>query len=348
MNDLYMQRCIELAENGLGTVAPNPMVGAVLVHDGRIIGEGFHRKFGEAHAEVIAISNAVEKKGEEILKHSTLYVSLEPCIHQGKTPPCCDLIIAKKIPEVTIGCKDSFDAVNGKGIEMLQAAGCKVTVGVLENECNALNKRFFTFHLKKRPYVILKFAQSMDGFIASENQTEENRWISNEHSRKLVHKWRSEETAVLVGANTASLDNPQLNVREWKGSHPVRILIDRHLSVATYLHLFDKSIPTLVFNEKKAGAAHPNLEYIQLDFGMNLWRHLFTHLYQKNIQSLIIEGGQKTLQSVIDSNLWDEARIFTADKWLGAGIKSPVLKGTIAGQQRILNDTLITLRNVGA
>jgi diaminohydroxyphosphoribosylaminopyrimidine deaminase/5-amino-6-(5-phosphoribosylamino)uracil reductase len=343
MNELFMQRCIELAQNGLGLVASNPLVGAVLVHDGKIIGEGFHKHFGEAHAEVIAIHNAIEKHGEEILKQSTLYVSLEPCTHHGKTPPCCDLIIAKKIPEIIIGCKDSFEEVNGKGIERLKQAGCKVTTGVLEKKCRELNKRFFTFHEKKRPYVILKFAQSLDGFIAAENQTKENRWLSNEYSRKLVHKWRSEEAAVLVGANTALKDNPQLNVRDWKGKNPTRILLDKNLSLPSHLHLFDKSISTIIFNEKKSEAVDANLECIQIDFGKNLWNDLLKHLHQKNIQSLIIEGGAKTLQSVIDSNLWDEARIFTGNKWLGGGTKAPVLKGWIVEKRTISNDALLIM-----
>jgi diaminohydroxyphosphoribosylaminopyrimidine deaminase / 5-amino-6-(5-phosphoribosylamino)uracil reductase len=343
MNELFMQRCIELAESGPGLVAPNPMVGAVLVHDDKIIGEGFHRQFGEAHAEVIAINNAIEKHGADVLKKSALYVSLEPCIHQGKTPPCCDMIIAKQIPEIIIGCKDSFEAVNGKGIQKLKDAGCKIVVDVLAKECRELNKRFFTFHEKKRPYVILKFAQSLDGVIAVEDETEDNRWISNEYSRKLVHKWRSEEGAMLVGANTAMKDNPQLNVRDWMGRNPVRLLIDRDLIVPAHLHLFDRSIATIVFNEKKSEATHPNLEYIQVNFGINLWKDLLTQLYEKNIQSIIIEGGGKTLQSVIDSGLWDEARIFTAKKWLGAGIKAPLLKGAIVHEQNILDDTLIII-----
>ena len=251
MNELFMQRCIELAANGFGAVAPNPMVGAVIVHEGSITGEGFHQKFGGKHAEVIAIENAIEKYGEEVLRQSTLYVSLEPCLHHGKTPPCCDLIIQKKIPQVIIGCKDSFEKVNGGGVEKLKAARCDVQVGVLEKECRKLNKRFFTFHEQKRPYVILKFAQSADGFIAHENPNEENRWISNEFSRKLVHKWRSEEQAILVGGKTAKDDNPRLTVRDWNGENPVRLVLDRQLILPAHLHLLDGSVPTILFNEKK-------------------------------------------------------------------------------------------------
>jgi diaminohydroxyphosphoribosylaminopyrimidine deaminase/5-amino-6-(5-phosphoribosylamino)uracil reductase len=344
MNRLFMQRCIELAQNGLGAVAPNPMVGAVLVHDGKIAGEGYHKEYGAAHAEVVAINNAIEKYGEEILSKSALYVSLEPCVHIGKTPPCCDLIIAKRIPEVIIGCADPFEEVNGKGIRKLKESGVNVQVGVLEKECRELNKRFITFHEKKRPYVILKFAQTADGFIAAENQTEENRWISNEYSQKFVHKWRSEEMAVLVGANTALKDNPGLNVRNWKGRNPVRVLIDRNLRVPDNLKLFEGSTKTIVFNEEKSEAA-ANVEYIQIDFGMNMWRDLFTHLYRKNIQSLIIEGGAKTLQSVIDAGLWDEARIFTSNKRFGSGTIAPKLHGETAEKRDIHEDTLSIISN---
>jgi diaminohydroxyphosphoribosylaminopyrimidine deaminase/5-amino-6-(5-phosphoribosylamino)uracil reductase len=346
MNELFMQRCIELAENGLGFVAPNPMVGAVLVRDGKIIGEGFHKAFGESHAEVVAIHSAIEKYGEDVLKKSTLYVSLEPCIHQGKTPPCCDLIIEKKIPEVVIGCKDSFETVNGKGIEKLKAAEIKVTVGVLEKESRELNKRFFTFHEKKRPYVILKYAQSRDGFIAAENATEENRWISNEYSRKLAHKWRSEEAAILVGANTVITDNPRLDVRLWKGNNLVRIVLDKDLSLPRHLNVFDKSIPTLVFNGLNSGTADDNIELISIDFGVNLWKELLSQLHLRSIQSLIIEGGGKTLQSVIDSGLWDEARVFTGNKWLGSGIKAPVLKGKALTKQEAGEDILDMIKPI--
>jgi diaminohydroxyphosphoribosylaminopyrimidine deaminase/5-amino-6-(5-phosphoribosylamino)uracil reductase len=345
MNDLFMHRCIEMAGNGLGAVSPNPMVGAVLVYDGLIIGEGYHQVFGSAHAEVIAIKNAIEKQGEEILKKAILYVSLEPCVHSGKTPPCCDLILKYKIPEVIIGCSDPFESVNRKGIERLKSNGVKVTVNVLESECRELNKRFLTFHAKKRPYVILKFAQSMDGFIAPENQTEENRWLSNEYSLKLVHKWRSEEDAVLVGATTARIDNPRLSVRHWKGEHPVRIVLDRDLTLPRHLNIFDGSVLTYVFNELNSGVIGDNIELVSVDFGKNIWSDLFACLHEKHIQSLIIEGGAKTLQSVIDSKLWDEARVFTSDKLLGSGIPSPKFYGKTVEKQDILDNRLAILRN---
>jgi diaminohydroxyphosphoribosylaminopyrimidine deaminase / 5-amino-6-(5-phosphoribosylamino)uracil reductase len=346
MNELYMQRCLELAENGLGKVAPNPMVGAVLVHQNKIIGEGYHRHFGAPHAEVVAIQNAIEKYGEDILKSSTLYVSLEPCVHHGKTPPCCDLIIDKGIPNVVVGTKDSFEEINGRGIEKLKQAGCNVQVGLLEEGCRTLNRRFFTFHEKKRPYVILKFAQSADGFIAHSNPTLENRWISNAYSRKLVHKWRSEEDAVLVGANTVIADNPELNVRDWVGKNPVRILIDKNLSVPDSLKLFNGQTLTLVFNERKNEKPKPNLEYVQVDFGTNFWRDCLRLLYERNIQSILIEGGAKTLNGINDIGLWDEMRTFISNTIIGEGIPAPGIDGLIVNKYFVINDTLLIRHRV--
>ena len=342
-DERYMQRCIDIALNGLGNVAPNPMVGAVIVHDDKIIGEGFHQQFGKPHAEVNAISNAIEKYDSAILLHSTLYVNLEPCTHHGKTPPCTDLIISKNIPNVVIGNMDPFEKVNGSGIRKLTAAGIKVTTAILEASCMELNKRFFTFHKKHRPYIILKYAQSMDGFIAPAEMTEENKWISNEYSRKLVHKWRSEEQAIMIGTNTAEIDNPQLTVREWKGNNPVRLVIDRNLKLKASLMIFNQSSTTYIYNSVKSESKN-NLEFIQIDFDKAVLRQISDSLYQKNIQSVIIEGGAALLQSFIDENLWDEARIFTGNNFLGDGIKAPVIKGKIIAEENILNDKLTILK----
>ncbi len=337
-----MQRCIELAGNGLGNVAPNPLVGAVLVFEDKIIGEGFHREFGKAHAEVNAINDAITKHGEEILHHAILYVNLEPCSHVGKTPPCTNLILEKKIPHVVIGSIDPFEKVKGSGIKKLISAGVKVTQPVLEKECRELNKRFFTFHEQQRPFILLKYAQSMDGFIAPENATEQNRWITNEHSRVLVHKWRSEEQAVMIGTNTAKQDNPFLTVREWAGKNPVRIVLDHELKLDKNLHVFDSSAPTLIYNEVKNETAQ-NIEFIQIDFSQNVLHQLLNSLYKKNIQSVLVEGGTKLLQSFINENLWDEARIFTGNKFLGSGIKAPLIHGKIIAEENIQNDKLIVL-----
>jgi len=341
-HDLFMLRCIELASNGLGAVAPNPMAGCVIVHDGKIIGEGFHQKFGQAHAEVNAINDAIKKHDEEILNRSALYVSLEPCAHTDKTPPCADLIIEKKIPVVYVGCIDPFLKVNGKGVERLRKAGVEVHSEILEKECRELNKRFFTFHEKKRPYIILKYAQSKDGFIAVVNSTNEKGNISNDYSRKLVHKWRGEEQAIMIGTNTAVADNPFLTVRDWKGKNPLRVVIDRSLKLPPTMNVFNSDAPTLIFNEKKNDKTN-NIEWVAVDFGKNFLKEIVQQLYIREIQSVIVEGGTKLLQSFIDENIWDEARIFTGDKWLGVGVKAPLLKGTVIKEEEILNDRLTVL-----
>jgi len=316
-----MQRCIELARNGLDNVAPNPVVGCVIVSNGKIIGEGYHRKYGEAHAEVNAINSVKDK---ENLKTATLYVNLEPCCYHGKTPPCTDLIIRHKIPKAVIGCTDPAPKVSGKGIEQLKGAGCKVTYGTLERECKELNRRFFTFNEKKRPYIMLKWAQTMDGFIT--NGKGEPAWISNELSHTLVHKWRSEEQAIMVGTNTAHLDNPQLNVREWSGKNPLRVVLDKTLRLSKDLHLFDRSIPTVVFTscEKKS---QKNLEYVNIDFKNPIIPQILEELYRREIQSIIIEGGAELLNSFIKNDIWDEMRVFIGNKIFGNGIKAPELPG---------------------
>lgn len=324
-NEFYIKRCLELAENGLGTTYPNPLVGCVIVHDEKIIGEGWHIKSGDAHAEVRAIASV---KDESLLKKSTIYVTLEPCSHFGKTPPCSDLIIAKKIPNIVVGTLDPFAKVAGMGIKKLLAAGRNVVVGVCEKECEALNKRFFTFHRKKRPYVILKWAETKHGFIAPlEQKSNEIFWITNSYAQQLVHKWRSEEQAILVGTQTALADNPKLNVRHWNGTNPTRVVIDKSLKLPGHLSLLDKSQPTVVFHDKGITEKNKdNLIYIGLDFNCEVLTQALEELYKLELQSIIIEGGSKTLQGFIDAGLWDEARVFTGQNDIDKGIKGPVLE----------------------
>jgi len=324
IHEQYMLRCMELARLGLGKTAPNPMVGAVIVYNQKIIGEGYHHQCGEAHAEVNAI-NAVENK--DLLSESTLYVNLEPCSHFGKTPPCCDLIIQHKIPKVVICNVDPNRLVKGKGIEKLRNAGIEVIPNILKDEGEELNKRFFMFHRKNRPYIILKWAQTTDGFIDVERlpgQPQRPTWITSEEARMLVHKWRSEEQSIMVGTNTAFLDNPRLNVRDWKGKHPVRILVDRSLRLPQNLHLFDGSIPTLVFTLKEVEEdENTNVEFITIPFDEYLPEHILGELFRRNIQSVIIEGGAKLLTSFIEAELWDETRIFTGHKYFSSGVAAP-------------------------
>jgi diaminohydroxyphosphoribosylaminopyrimidine deaminase/5-amino-6-(5-phosphoribosylamino)uracil reductase len=328
-HEKYMRRCLELAALGMGNVSPNPMVGAVIVYDDRIIGEGYHQKYGEAHAEVNAVKQVTEKFSDhaELLSRSTIYVSLEPCAHYGKTPPCADLIIKHRIPKVVVGCRDPFEQVNGRGIEKLLAAGIEVTTGVLENECKWLNRRFFTRVQKHRPYVILKWAQTSDGFFAPADGSQF--WITGAESRKLVHQWRGEEDAILIGTNTVTSDNPQLNVRYANGRPPKRIVIDRKLRLHDSSNVFDHSVETFVFNEVKTGIEGKN-KYIALeDFDNYVPQYILYQLYLQDIQSVIIEGGAFTLNSFIHAGLWDEARIFTGETTLNEGIKAPGVKGTV-------------------
>jgi len=320
-HEIYMKRCLQLAKNGLGTTYPNPLVGSVIVHNGKIIGEGWHKKAGEAHAEVNAINSV---KNKELLAESTIYVNLEPCSHFGKTPPCANLIIEHKIPKVVIGCIDSFSEVAGKGIEKLTNAGCKVTLNVLEKECLEINKRFFTFHNKKRPFIILKWAETADGFIAPlHNETKNSISISNQYSRQLVHKYRTEEQAILVGTTTVLNDNPNLDARDWFGKHPTRIILDRTHKIPSDFHVKNKKNPTIIFTEEENCV---NSEYCIYEFSIfdtQLISTILNNLYEKNIQSIIIEGGSVTLQQFIDSNLWDEARIFISENTIVEGIKQP-------------------------
>ena len=318
INEIFMHRAIELAECASGLTYPNPMVGAVIVHDNIIIGEGYHRKAGTPHAEVNAVNSVVDKS---LLHDSTLYVSLEPCAHYGRTPPCAKLIIDMGIPRVVVGCIDSFSKVSGKGIDMLRKAGVEVHVGVLEKECRKLNRRFFTFHEKKRPYIILKWAESKDGFIDKLRSPEEQApWLTNEECRRLVHKQRTTEQAILIGANTASMDNPSLTVRSWTGNQPLRIVFDPKLSVPSKLKLFNDNITTVILNSSN-DTTSGNIIYKQI--ASSDIKDVVKSLYELEIQSIIIEGGAQTLQTFIDGNMWDEAYIYKSPLLLGSGIIAP-------------------------
>lgn len=342
--ETYMQRCLDLAGLGLGHTAPNPLVGSVIVHDDRIIGEGFHHVYGGPHAEVNAVDAVADKS---LLPGSTLYVNLEPCSHSGKTPPCADMIIRTGIPEVIIGTSDPNPLVSGNGIRKLEQAGVKVTTGMLQDQCRDLNKRFFTYHTKKRPLVILKWAQTSDGFmdVLRENAgVPEPNWISNEISRILVHKWRSEEQSILVGTRTALLDNPRLNVRQWSGNSPVRMVLDRNLRLPATLNLFDNSMPTLVFNALKE-SAEGLTQYVRLDFAGSVLGELLRYLYDKGLQSVFVEGGRKLLSSFLDENLWDEARVFIGPGKFGAGISAPVIGHITPTKHRIREDVVFFYNN---
>jgi diaminohydroxyphosphoribosylaminopyrimidine deaminase/5-amino-6-(5-phosphoribosylamino)uracil reductase len=345
-----MHRCLELAKLGAGNVAPNPMVGAVLVHNSRIIGEGYHQQYGQPHAESNCIGS-VKEEDKHLISGATMYVSLEPCAHYGKTPPCADLIIKHKIPKVVIGSRDPFAQVNGKGIEKLQAASIKIEVGVLENECRELNKRFFTFHEQHRPYIILKWAQSVNQKIAAHPQpfpkgreTESvnlkgRLHISNDFTNRVVHKWRSEEAAILVGTNTALMDDPQLTTRLWTGNNPIRLVVDMDLKLSSSLKLFDDEAPTIVFNKIKHDLDESFFEnffmtkrgkglfFYQVTEDIGLVHQIINALYQLKIQSVIVEGGSRLLQSFIDEGMWDEARVITNRQLtIGNGLSSPILQ----------------------
>ncbi len=346
----FMQRCLQLARNGLGRTYPNPMVGSVVVHEGKIIGEGWHHKAGEPHAEVNAI-RAV--KNRELLNKATIYVSLEPCSHYGKTPPCSNLIIDSGIRNVVIGTVDPFSEVAGKGIKILMHAGCRVTVGILEKQSREVIKRFTTFHLEKRPYIILKWAQSADGFLSPAPEGEEKAkrepvWISNRYSKQLVHKWRAEEQAILVGTNTAVADNPKLNTRLWQGPDPVRVVIDQHLRIPEDSCLFDGSIKTIVIcgtNVSYDERCRENLVFEKTDFHRGLPQEICKILYQHELQSVIIEGGRKTLQSFLDAGLWDEARVIIGNVRFGNGTAAPRLSGSPFSQKQIASDQLNIFKN---
>lgn len=318
-----MQRCLELAKKGLGQVAPNPMVGCVVVYEGKIIAEGYHQKYGEAHAE----PNAIKQVSDEHLKKCTIYVSLEPCSHFGKTAPCADLIVSKGIPKVFVGCLDPNPLVAGKGIKKLHDAGIEVEYGILDKECRELNKRFFTFQEKKRPYIILKWAQTQDGFISKlpipENK--EDNWITAIESKQLVHQWRAEEQAILIGYNTAIGDDPLLTTRLVKGSNPIRLIVDKHLELPTHLNIFNTEAKTIVFNSIKNEVKN-NIHYIKIDSG-NVLNEILHQCYLLNIASIIVEGGTKTINHFIQQNLWDEARIFVnPNLYFKSGVLAPEIE----------------------
>lgn len=370
-----MQYCLQIAKNGIGTTRPNPSVGAVVVLNDVIIGEGFTSAYGGNHAEVNAI-NSVKDKSE--LKEATIYVTLEPCSHFGKTPPCADLIVKHQFKNVVIGCVDANSLVAGKGIERLKKAGINVVVGVLENECLEHHKRFFTVQNKKRPYIILKWAETKNGFIYPElvsgsvttelvsgsvNETLKQVqrkvpiWISNQYSQQLVHKWRSEEHAILVGTNTVIADNPKLNVRSWSGNNPIRIVLDRNLRIPKSANIFDESVKTIVLTEKKekrekkkedcqfehvisSVVEKRKLVFEEIDFSKSIAQQICKVLHKHQIQSVIIEGGTQTLQTFIDASLWDEARIFIGENEFKNGIKGPVISGKLISESNLKGDVL--------
>ncbi|WP_420575119.1 bifunctional diaminohydroxyphosphoribosylaminopyrimidine deaminase/5-amino-6-(5-phosphoribosylamino)uracil reductase RibD [Kordia sp.] len=339
-----MKRCLQLAANGLQAAMPNPSVGAVIVHNDKIIGEGYTSAYGGNHAEVNAVHSVKDKS---LLKEATIYVSLEPCSHFGKTPPCSDLIIAHQIPKVVIGTIDPFAKVAGRGIERLKNAGCEVVLDVLKDECIASNKRFFTFHQHKRPYIILKWAQTQDGFIdkiRQENDPVQPNWITNRYSRQLVHKWRSEEASILVGTNTAVTDNPKLNTRDWYGKSPIRLVLDKSLRIPADYSLFDQSIKTIVCTEQEK-ASTENLIFETIDFSENIAQQVCEILYTHNLQSVIIEGGKQTLQTFIDANLWDEARVFMGNISFQKGIEAPIFTGKNQSEETILDNSLHIYHN---
>jgi len=345
IHEKYIKRCINLAQNGLGNTFPNPMVGSVIVYENQIIGEGWHKKAGEPHAEVNAIRSVKDKS---LLKKATIYVSLEPCSHFGKTPPCCDLIIEHQIPNVVVGTVDPNEKVAGNGIKKLIAAGANVTVGVLEKECNELNKRFFTFHQQKRPYIILKWAQSQDGFLSPEKEIEQDRkpvWITNAYSRQLVHKWRSEEQAILAGTQTVIDDNPKLNTRDWSGNNPVRVVLDQNNRIPKDSFVFNNTVKTIVFTKSETNLSAENTNFEVIDFNQNIIPQILAVLHRNQIQSIIIEGGLQTLQSFIDENIWDEARIFIGNISFEKGTKAPMIQMKNPIKTYIQSDELLNIRN---
>ena len=347
----YMQRCLQLARLGEGHVAPNPVVGAMLVCNDLIIGEGYHKNFGGPHAEVECI-NSVNPEHQHLIEKSTLYVSLEPCAHFGKTPPCTNLIIEKGIKQVVIGCRDPFDQVDGKGIEQLKVAGIEVHVGLLEKECLLLNKRFFTFHKKKRPFVLLKWAQSQDGKIARNDESRV--LISNAYSNRLVHQWRSQQMAIMIGTNTALCDDPSLTTRWWPGGHPLRFVIDLQLRLPDSLQLFSDDKPVIVFNlhrhtiKEGKQLKHEGVQYYQLLNNVSMIDQVMQALYQMEIQSLLVEGGAKLLQSFIDANCWDEAAVITnSNLMIGEGISAPVLQhAQLMHQEHMHGDHILYYQNL--
>lgn len=340
----YMSRCLELARLGEGHTSPNPMVGCVIVHEGKIIGEGFHQRCGEGHAEVNAIRSV---KDASKLWQSTLYVNLEPCSHYGKTPPCADLIIEKGIARIVIGSVDPNPLVSGEGIEKLRSNGCQVLVGVMEDKCRELNRRFFTFFEKQRPYIILKWAQTKDGFVdALRLKTDHGRptWITDEIARVAVHKQRSTEGAILVGTTTALVDDPSLTLREWYGKQPLRMVLDLHHRLPKNLKLFNGKAPTFTCTDR----VYPDSRATSYLFmtGDDRVESILCMLYEKKVQSVIVEGGPITLQYFIDAGLWDEAHVYTGFTEFGKGVKVPAFNGKVLFEEEFSNSRLSVFRNV--
>ncbi len=323
-HELYIKRCIDLAQNAKGYTSPNPMVGSVIVCEDKIIGEGWHHAPGLPHAEVNAINSVTEK---EKLEDSTIYVSLEPCAHFGRTPPCSDLIIENKIPRVVIGCRDPFEQVNGRGIEKLKAAGIEVTEGILEEECLKLNKAFFTFHTKKRPYIILKWAQTADGFMDISRKENEKgiNWITQPETKTLVHQWRAEVDAILVGKNTILNDNPSLTVREVEGKNPIRLIIDPRAQLSNDHSIFNNDAPTAIFTDQNTKAKN-GVKHQLIDYSSEPLTEIMNYCYNHQIQSVLVEGGAHTLQSFINAGLWDEARVLTGLSKFKNGLQAPQIK----------------------
>ena len=351
-HEKYIKRCLQLAKKGIGSTRPNPSVGAVIVYDKEIIGEGFTNPYGGSHAEVNAIASV---KNKALLSKATMYVTLEPCSHFGKTPPCANLIVNHAIPNVVIGCIDTNNLVAGKGVEILKKAGCNVVVGVLEDACKKHHKRFFTVQNKKRPYIILKWAETEDGFIAPETKNEQKPvWISNPYSQQLVHKWRAEEHAILVGTNTVIADNPKLNVRSWTGNHPIRVVLDRNLRISKEASVLDGSVETIVITnenhapnskDKNLGIKYEGLNPVANNEEFVTVKQLLQILQKHKIQSVIVEGGRQTLQMFIDAGLWDEARVFTGKVNFHRGVEAPKIIGEIMEQYNINTDVLKIYKN---
>ncbi|TRZ41064.1 bifunctional diaminohydroxyphosphoribosylaminopyrimidine deaminase/5-amino-6-(5-phosphoribosylamino)uracil reductase RibD [Robertkochia solimangrovi] len=346
IHEFYIKRCIEIAKNGLGHTYPNPSVGCVIVHKETIIGEGYTSPPGQAHAEVNAIHSVSDPS---LLTESTLYVTLEPCSHYGRTPPCADLIITHKIPRVVIGTLDSNKEVLGKGVRKLEEAGIEVITGILEQECRELNRRFLCFHEKQRPYIILKWAESNDGFIAPPSDPDkkpEPVWLSNSGSRQLVHKWRSEEMGILIGTRTAILDNPRLDTRTWYGNSPVRFVIDLNLKIPTRYHVLDKSVRTIIITlAENCPESTDMLQYEKVFIANGLPNEICRIAVKYGIQSLIVEGGAQTINSFISEDLWDEARVFTAPIKLFGGVQAPKIEITPISGMFIENDKVSLYRN---
>ncbi len=336
--EYFMRRCLQLARLGEGRTAPNPLVGCVLVRNGQIIGEGFHHGFGQPHAEAAAIRSVQDKS---LLPDATLYVNLEPCAHHGKTPPCTDLILSHHIPEVHIGCRDPFEAVNGRGMEKLAAGGVRVVTPVLEKECREVNKRFLTFHERKRPYILLKWARSLDGFMGLPAKRAA---ISDSVSNHWVHQIRSEESAIMTGTETVLTDNPQLTVRRWFGRNPVRVIPDRNLRIPPAMQVFSGEPPVLVFNEKRRGEEE-NVEYIKINFQEDMLQQLLDELHGRKILSLMVEGGSRLLQSFLNENCWDEAIEITGNLHLKLGIRAPVMQADPVCSFSLGNDRVHLYRN---